>query len=146
MKPEICDRCKNPVSQTDKFCQSCGSPVEQKEASNEPLSDGPKTFVSKGNYSGKMVKGKTPRGRKIFRNIIIAIILIGIIAIIIWYRTDPNAGEKLGNILFGAVVMVLFGSYIWWRGKKGTIKASRKREATYDHDDINEPEVDSDDD
>ena len=143
MKPEICDRCKKSVSQTDKFCQNCGAPIQQKEPSKESSSDGPKTFVSKGNYSGKMVKGKTSSGRKIFRNITIALVLIGIIAIIIWYQTDPNAGEKLGNILFGAVVMVLFGTYIWWRNKKGKIKASKKREANYDWDGIDE-QVDDD--
>lgn len=136
MKDNICPKCRRHVTASDKFCQSCGFQLNPSEPSKQTSTNGPKTFVSKGSYSGKMLKGKTSRGWKIFRNIVIAIIVIGIIAIVIWYKTDPDAGEKLGNILFGAVVMLIFGFVIWRKSKKGKMKSSKKREANYDYDDI----------
>ncbi len=146
MSDNICPKCKKQVAKTDKFCQSCGFQLDHSESFKQPSSEGPKTFVSKGSYSGKMVKGKTSKGLKIFRNILIAIVLIGIVAIVIWYKTDPDAGEKLGNILFGAVVMLIFGLVIWRKSRKGQIKSTKERQANYDWDDDQLDDVDDDDD
>lgn len=145
MNINICPKCNQQVAATDKFCQSCGFQLNRSEPSKQTATDGPKTFVSKGSYSGKMVKGKTSKGWKFFRNILIAIVIIGIIAIVIWYKTDPDAGEKLGNILFGAVVMLIFGFVIWRKSKKGKIQSPKQRKANNDYDDIDEQDDDNDD-
>jgi len=121
MQSGKCKRCENPVLQTDKFCQSCGAPMQQPVTPVETSSNSPKTFVSKGTYSGKMVKGKTSRGWKIFRNILIAIVVIGIIALIVWFQVDPEAGKKLTDVLMGIGFMIVFFFFGWlfMRGKKG---------------------------
>lgn len=136
MSQNICTQCNKPIENSDKFCPHCGSLVssdEQKSVSSETKST--KTFTSSGNYSGTIIKAKGSGTRKIIRNIIIAIILIGIIALIIWIKTDPDAKEKLGNILFGFVVMAIFGAVIWRKSKKGLIKSTKERQANFDWDD-----------
>jgi len=147
MSQNICTQCNNPIESSDKFCPHCGAPVsmvEPQSVSSEKKST--KTISSSGNYSGTMIKGKGAGTRKIIRNIIIAIVLIGIIAIIIWIKTDPDAKEKLGNILFGFAVMAIFGAVIWRKSKKGLIKSTKQRQANFDWDDNVETEIDSDDD
>jgi hypothetical protein len=146
MNQSICPSCNHPIEITDKFCPHCGSPVsldEQQSVSSETKST--KTFTSSGNYSGTMIKGKGFGTRKIIRNIIIAIIFIGIIALVIWIKTDPNAKEKLGNILFGFVVMAIFGAVIWRKSRKGLIKSTKQRQANLDWDDDNDGFDDDDD-
>ena len=136
MSKSICIQCKNPIEPSDKFCPHCGSPVSSEE--KQPVSSGTKstkTISSSGNYSGTMIKGKGAGTRKIIRNIIIAIVIIGIIALVIWIKTDPEAKQKLGNILFGFVVMAIFGAFIWRKSRKGLIMSTKQRQANFDYDD-----------
>jgi len=104
-----CFKCGNPVQASDKYCPYCGSPINNQ-----------KKIVSKGSYSGKMIKGKTSKGWKIFRNTIIGIVLSGIIALIVWFQVDPEAGKKLTDVLMGIGFMLVFFFFGWlfMRGKK----------------------------
>lgn len=142
----ICESCQSQIALNDKFCPNCGKPVVDSSNLGSSKAQNLKTISSSGNYSGTMIKGKKSRAWKIMRNIILAIVLIGIIATVIWYKTDPNAGEKLGNILFGFVVMAIFSAVIWRKSKKGKMISSKKREANYDYDDIDDQDDDFDDD
>lgn len=136
MSQNLCAQCNKPVENSDKFCPHCGAPVSTVEThSSSSETKSTKTFTSSGNYSGTMTKGKGSKSRKIIRNIIIAIVLIGIIALIIWIKTDPEATTKLGNILFGLAVMAVFGLVIWRKSKKGQIKSTKQRQANFDYDD-----------
>lgn len=129
-----CLKCGNPVQASDKYCPYCGNAINNQ-----------KKIVSKGSYSGKMIKGKTSTGWKIFRNTIIGIVLLGIIALIIWFKVDPEAGKKLTNVLMGIGFMLVFFFFGWlfMRGKKG-------RKSGWDDDQYadvdNNNDYDSDDD
>lgn len=117
-----CFKCGSPVQVSDKFCPHCGTSLmtapADKQASEQKNQ---KIIVSKGSYSGKMIKSKASKGLKIFRNIIIGIVLSGIIALIIWFQTDPEAGKKLTDVLMGVGFMIVFFFFGWlfMRGKKG---------------------------
>lgn len=117
MNTTKCNQCGKPVTSGDKFCPHCGAPLSK---DNEEIKE-TKTFVSKGNYSGKMTKGKTSRWWRILRNIIIAIVLLSIISLLIWFQVDPDAVKKLTDVLFGIGVMVIFFfvGWLFMRGKKG---------------------------
>lgn len=114
-----CPSCnhENPVSAT--FCEKCGASLTEINSSQNQKS-GPQTFTSAGTYSGKMVKGKTSKGWKVFKKIIIAFVLLGIVALIIWFQADPEAGRKLTDVLMGTVFMIVFFFFGWlfMRGKK----------------------------
>jgi uncharacterized membrane protein YvbJ len=116
----ICPKCmhKNPV--TASFCEKCGASLTETE-STENRKAGPQTFTSAGNYAGKMIKGKTPKGWRIFRTVLIAIVLLGVFALIIWFQEDPEAGKKLTDVLMGIGFMIVFFFFGWlfMRGKKG---------------------------
>lgn len=117
MNQSICPSCNQPVEVSDKFCPRCGNQLTQTKESKPNV----KTITSSGNYTGTMVKGKTSRGWKIFRYIIIAIVLLGIIALIIWFQVDPDAGKKLTDALMGIAFMIVFFfvGWLFMRGKKG---------------------------
>lgn len=142
----VCETCQHKNLSSSSFCEKCGTGLIPKSTTQKIQANDSHKIVSQGNYSGKMIRGKTSKSWKTLKIIILIFCLLAVIALIIWFNTDPDAKEKLGNILFSAVVMLLFGSYIWWRSKKGTIKASAKRKTNYDYDDNDEPEVDRDDD
>lgn len=144
MNQSVCPSCNHPIENTDKFCPGCGKPLTQTTAAKPEKNL--KTITGSSNYSGKMVTGKTSRSRKIIRNIIIAIVLIGIVAVIIWFNTDPDAKEKSGNILFGAVVIAIFVAVIRRKSKKGKIRSSKNRKANYDWDEVDEQDDDDFDD
>jgi uncharacterized membrane protein YvbJ len=145
-----CEKCGKLVDSSDKFCPHCGNAITNQTAAsvclacnhqnqegalycekcgasltkNRPVENkksGPQTFSSAGNYSGKMIKGKTSKGWKIFRNVIIGIVLLGIIALIVWFQVDPEAGKKLADVLTGIGFMLVFFFFGWlfMRGKKG---------------------------
>lgn len=138
-----CTNCKQPVDTVDKFCPHCGNPTTGESKKVEvPKQKKAKTFVSKGNYTGKIVKEKSSRGWKIFRNIIIALFLVGIIALIIWFQVDPDAGKKLTDVLMGIGFMAVFFfiGWIFMRGKKGN------RKDNYDWDDDQYTDISDDDD
>lgn len=132
-----CKNCNHENPHNVKFCEKCGTPVGAVSAAPQSTNstEDPPKIVSKGNYSGTMVNGKTSRGWKIFKTVISVIILIGIIAFIIWFNTDPDSKEKLGNILFGFVVMAIFGAVIWRKSRKGQILSTKERQANYNWDD-----------
>ncbi|NCB06569.1 MAG: zinc-ribbon domain-containing protein [Bacteroidia bacterium] len=142
----VCQVCnhQNPVGSS--FCEKCGASLmaapAEKQASEQKNQ---KKIVSKGSYSGKMIKSKTSKGIKIFRNIIIGIVLSGIIALIFWFQTDPEAGKKLTDVLTGIGFMIVFFFFGWlfMRGKKG-----RKSDGDDDQfaDVDNDNNYDSDDD
>jgi len=145
MSEIVCTQCNNPIEPSDKFCPHCGSPIPSDK--QQSASSSTKTISSSGNYSGTMVKGKGAGTRKKIRNTMIAIGLIVTIALIIWIKTDPNAKEKLSNILFGFTVMAIFGALIWRKSKKGLIKSTKQRQADFDYDDdYGNDGIDDDDD
>lgn len=122
MNQRLCKQCNKPIEISDKFCPHCGTPVSSEE--KQAVASGTKstkTISSSGNYSGTMIKGKGAGTRKIIRNIIIAIVLIGIVALIIWFQVDPEAGKKLTDALMGIGFMIVFFfvGWLFMRGKKG---------------------------
>jgi len=137
-----CKNCNHENPHDVKFCEKCGTPVGAVSA--EPQStnsaEDPQKIVSKGNYSGTMVKGKTSRGWKIFRKIIIALVLVAIIALIVWFQVDPDAGKKLTDVAVGTAFMAVFFfvGWLFMRGKKG--------KNNYDWDDDQYSDVADDDD
>lgn len=126
-----CKNCHATVGADDKFCPSCGTPVEKQNAGN--------VISSSGNYSGKMVKGEKTRGYKILRNSIIAVLLAAVLSLVIWFQVDPDAGKKLTDVLLGIVFMAFFFLVGWFfmRGKKG-------KSNTWDDDHLNDVVYDDD--
>ena len=113
-----CTNCKEQISEKENFCPHCGAPVKKENGDNTTeTKTSSKTISSSGSYSGTMVKGN--KSRKIFRNIIIGIVIIGIVAMIVWFQVDPDAGEKLTNILVGLGLMAVFAFFIYQKSKKG---------------------------
>lgn len=145
---QICAKCNHQNPSEVSFCENCGNSLKvttsyKKSKNTNKL----KTFKSTGNYSGEMIKGKTSKLFKTFKYIIIALVVVAIITFFIWYNTDPDASEILGNILFGAAFILVFGFVVWRKNKKGKMKASKYRETNYDYDDIdNQDDDDFDDD
>lgn len=140
-----CPECghQNPPGTT--FCEQCGAPLKPGQQTKQaPVNKtGPKVLHSTGTYTGTMAKGKTSRSWKIFKYVMFIIILIAIVAFVVWFKTDPNAKETMGNVLFGGVLMLIFAFFIWRKSRKG----GRKRKARPDwDDDDNETIVDSDND
>lgn len=168
---ESCEKCGRPVDSSDKFCPHCGSAVEDQSMGyicpmcmhknpetasyckkcGASLSEtgilenrkaGPQTFSSAGNYSGKMTKAKTPKGWRIFRTVLIVIVLLGVIAMVVWFQVDPEAGKKLTDVLMGIGFMIVFFLFGWlfMRGKKG-------KKSNWDDDqfaDVNDNDYDND--
>ena len=124
MSKPNCQNCQAHLIEDDKFCPSCGNPVIEKTDDRSSKQD-VKTISSSGNYSGKMIKGKTSGSWKIIRNVIIAIVVFGIVALIIWFQVDPEAGEKLTNVLFGLGFMAVFAFFIYRAAKKGKYKGKK---------------------
>ncbi|HDR53022.1 MAG TPA: zinc ribbon domain-containing protein [Mariniphaga anaerophila] len=119
---DLCPTCNHRNPAEESFCEKCGTPLKTNLSNNQVSEKNTKKkFISKGSYSGKMVKGKTSKGWKIFRNTIIGIVLLGIIALIIWFQTDPEAGKKLTDVSMGVGFMIVFFFFGWlfMRGKKG---------------------------
>lgn len=143
-----CTNCKQTVSDGESFCSYCGTPINKENSDKTTKSKtSTKTIHSSGSYAGTITKGKTSKSWKKFKYIIIALVLAAIIVFFIWYNTDPDANEKLGNFLFGAVFILIFGFIIWRKNKKGKMIASKYREPNYDWDEIdNQDDDDFDDD
>ena len=141
MNQVICNKCKGANNPDNKFCSNCGTILDGsvQEDLQEPSSS-TKTIRSSGNYSGKMIKGKKSKGWKIFRNIIIGLVLLGVLALVIWFQVDPDAGKKLTDALMGIAFMAVFFfvGWIFMRGKKG--------KTNYDWDDDQYSDVADDDD
>ena len=146
----ICTNCNHTVEDSDKFCPHCGTPVQKKTDATTPSSGKTtKTITSSGNYSGTISKGKGSRIRKTIRNIVIGIVLIGIIALVIWFQVDPEAGKKLINVAFGLGFMLVFAFFIYRAAKKGKYKGKRNYDPNDDDwldDDKNDNDNDEDDD
>jgi len=149
-----CPKCNHENPTGSVFCESCGTSLKGNDKAPisppEPKKDEPKTFTSAGNYSGTMVKGKTSKAWKRFKIILLIVLIIALIAFVIWYKTDPNAKEIMGNVLFGGAIMLIFGFFIW-RKNRNVSKAERirrKREANLDdlYDQDNDDDNDFDDD
>jgi cbb3-type cytochrome oxidase subunit 3 len=87
-----------------------------------------------------MIKGKTSRGWKILRNGILTLIILAIVALIVWFQLDPDAGKKLTDIAMGTAFMAVFFfvGWLFMRGKKG--------KNNYDWDDDQYSDVADDDD
>ncbi len=145
MSTNTCTQCNKPVEGSDKFCPHCGTPVQKKtDATTQSSGKTTKTITSSGNYSGTMIKGKGSRIRKIMQNIIIAVVVVGIIALIVWIKTDPKATTQLGNIAFGLVFMLVFAFFIYRSAKKGK-KGIRRDDKDFENDQNYEIELDIDD-
>ena len=144
-KSNSCPECghENPLQAA--FCEQCGVSLKTGESKPEPPPEksGQKVLHSTGNYSGTMVQGKTSKAKKIFKYIFIILILTGIAAFIIWYNSDPDAKETLGNILFSGLFILFFGIFIWFKNRKS---GRRKNSNFYRDDDGQENFTDSADD
>ena len=116
-----CTSCQSEIDINDKFCPNCGKPVTEKPVLGSSQNQKTKTISSSGTYSGKIIKSKTSKIWKIIRTLIIAIIVSGIIALIIWFQLDPDAGKKLTDVLLGIGFMAVFFfvGWLFMRGKKG---------------------------
>ena len=143
---KTCTKCSHQNPDNASFCEKCGNSLsendsEKKVSDNKP----PQKIVSKGSYSGKMIKGKTSRGWKIFRNILIIIVLLAIISLVIWFQGDPDAGKKLTDALMGIAFMAVFFfvGWLFMRGKKGKGRSSND-DYDWDHDDDNDFDDDDD--
>ncbi len=131
----FCPKCGHENPADAAFCEQCGTSLKTAGGSKEIPSSksGTKVLHSTGSYTGTMIKGKTSKSWKIFKYTLFIIILIAIVAFIVWYNTDPNAKETLGDILFGGAVMLFFAFIIWRKSKKGGRK--KKRNDDWDEDD-----------
>ncbi|WP_346862510.1 zinc ribbon domain-containing protein [uncultured Draconibacterium sp.] len=136
-----CKSCNHQNKQGAAFCEKCGNSLGElnTEAQNKIPSENAHKIVSKGNYSGTMVKGKTSRGWKIFRNLIVVLVLLAVVALIVWFQVDPDAGTKLKDAAMGTAFMAVFFfvGWLFMRGKKGN---------KYDWDDDQYADVADDDD
>ncbi|WP_346859221.1 zinc ribbon domain-containing protein [uncultured Draconibacterium sp.] len=136
-----CKSCNHQNKQGAAFCEKCGNSLGElnTEAQNKIPSENAHKIVSKGNYTGTMVKGKTSRGWKIFRKLIIALVLLAVVALIVWFQVDPDAGTKLKDAAMGTAFMAVFFfvGWLFMRGKKGN---------KYDWDDDQYSDVADDDD
>jgi len=141
-----CKNCNHKNEPAVSFCEKCGTSLNTSSSKKQSEKQTFNTIQSEGNYSGTMVKGKTSKSWKSFKIILVIAGIFAVITFIVWLNTDPDAKEKLGNILFGFGVMAIFAAVIWRKSRKGTMKASRGGKANYDDDDNFETEVDSDDD
>ena len=137
MSQLFCHSCSHPLEKADKFCPGCGKEVSLVETDSRKTA---KTIVSSGNYSGTMTKSKTSRGWKIFRNIILVIIILGIVALVVWFQVDPEAGKKLTDALLGIGFMAVFFfvGWLFMRGQKG------KRSSSWDDDQYHDVSDDND--
>ena len=142
----LCSECGYPNPPGSLFCEKCGVSLRDKPKTEEPKKSSPKILKSSGTYSGTMVRSKSSKSYKNFKIIMLILVVIGIVAFIIWFNNDPNAKEKLINVLFSAGFILVFVLIIWRKAKKGKIIASRKREANYDWDDYDRDDIDYDDD
>ena len=114
MTQPICKSCQTVLSFDDKFCPSCGSPFRVKnDETQKDKKVKTDTISSSGNYSGTMVKGKKTRAFKIFRNAIVSLVLAVVLAVVIWFQVDPDAGKKLKDVFFGTVFMIFF-FFVGW--------------------------------
>lgn len=141
-----CPKCNYENEEGAAFCEKCGASLSTTEAAQNENS-GPQTFTSTGNYSGKMIKGKTSQSWKVLLYVILSVVIIGAIALIIWFQRDPEAGEELKNIAGGILVAVIFIFFVIRGNKKG--KKRRRRGYEYDqgiNDDDNDYDDDSSDD
>ena len=140
MNQTACPLCNHPIESTDKFCPGCGKPLSGVNTNTSESAKNVKTITSSGNYSGEMVKSKTSRGWKIFRRILIALIILGIVALVIWFKVDPDAGKKLIDTLLGIAFMIVFLSVALLfkgrrRGKSNDWDSDQFIEDNYDNDD-----------
>lgn len=144
----ICPKCGYQNVSGSSFCEKCGTSLKADTSSVESQKQQSiKTYSSTGNYSGTMVKSKSSKSYRIFKSIAITILIIAVIAFVIWYNNDPNAKETVISVLFSVGFILIFVLIIWRKSKKGKMTASRKREANYDWDDLEEADrFDNDDD
>lgn len=136
-----CAKCQSDLNRIDKFCPACGTPtgLENEDPKMEEKT-GTNTISSTGTYSGTLVKGRKSKAFKIFRNIIIAALVLAIIAVIIWFQVDPEAGKKVADVFLGVIFMAFFFLVGWFfmRGKKG-------KSNNWDDDHLNDVANDDDD-
>ncbi len=118
MNQFVCPSCNHILKIADKFCPGCGTRVSSENPESENRT---KTIVSSGKYSGTMIKSKASFGWKIFRNVIIATVVLGVLALAIWFQFDPDAGKKLTDALMGIGFMAVFffTGWLFMRGQKG---------------------------
>ena len=140
-----CPTCNHQNPAEASFCEKCGAALKQNREERQQSQPGqPNKIVSKGSYSGKMVKGKTSKGWKVLRNIIIAIVILGVIAIIVWFQVDPDAGEKLKTFAGGLLVVAIFIFFIYRSAKKGKRRIRNNDDYDWDHNDDNNFDDNSD--
>ena len=134
-----CSQCGKMNSLGATFCEHCGSKLLSEPSNQQSKKPEPHKIVSKGSYSGKMNTGKS----KLLKRLIIAVItvvVIGVLAIIIWFQVDDNAEDKLKEALRipGTIVIVGFAIYVAIFGKT---KKGRSR-GGYDDDDYDDDDYD----
>ena len=141
----ICPNCKHKNPENTSFCKKCGFSLVENAAADTKKKTA-KTYASSGNYSGKMIQGKTSRGWKIFRNLLLIIVLLAIISLVIWFQADPDAGKKLTDVLMGIAFMAVFFlvGWLFMRGKKGKRRHSND-DYNWDHNNDNDFDGDDDD-
>lgn len=136
-----CAKCQSDLNHNDKFCPTCGNPTNL--GSEDPIKEektGTNTISSTGTYSGTLVKGRKSKTFKILRNIIITAVVMAIMAVIIWFQVDPDAGKKVADVFLGVIFMAFFFlvGWLFMRGKKG-------KSNNWDDDHLNDVVYDDDD-
>lgn len=150
-----CTNCKQAVSEGESFCSYCGTPINtenrDKTTKSEVLT---KTIRASGSYSGKITKGKTSKSWQRFKYAIIITVVVILIAFIIWFQVDPDAGEKLKTFFGGILVIAIFLFFIFKRNKKSKRRgggrsfrsSNRNDDDRYDDNDYDDDENDDYDD
>ena len=142
----FCPKCGHPNPSGASFCEKCGTPLEGNSDPKKTGKKPPKILSSTGTYSGTMVKSKSSKSYKIFKTIVLSVIVIGIIALIIWFKVDPDAKEKLINVLFSVGFILIFGFFIWRKNKGVSKNEMIRRRRRSDSDKLYDKDNDSDDD
>ncbi len=142
-----CNSCNTLISPDENFCPGCGISIKDQKLTSQTDPQGPKTISSAGAYSGTMIKSKSKFWKRL-KNSIIGFILAIVIALIVWFQVDPDAGKKLTNILVGLGLMAVFAFFIYRKAKKG--KGRRRggsfRRGNRSDDDRDDDQYDDDDD
>jgi uncharacterized membrane protein YvbJ len=143
-----CSKCNHQNPTNAAFCEKCGNRLDENISEKKATeTKTPNKIISKGSYSDKMVKGKTSKGWKLFKNILLIIVLFAVISLVIWFQVDPDAGKKLTDALMGIAFMAVFFfvGWLFMRGKKGKGRGGND-DYDWDHNDDNDFDSDDDDD
>ncbi|MGQ8335783.1 zinc ribbon domain-containing protein [Sunxiuqinia sp. A32] len=161
----LCTNCNNEIQNGEKFCPSCGRPVQaalagiscpscsyenpstatfcEKCGNNlkaEPLKTEPRKKINVNTItsSGSYSGTMVSSGSKFWKRLRIAILIIVLaiaIALIIWFQVDDEAGRKLKDALMGTAFMIVFFFFGWLFFRGKKGRGRSGYDDQFDHDD-----------